>query len=62
MEVYEEMTPHLTSNCLSVCVCVFGGGRGGDYGDIVFFFLNRFIEIFGLFVWWVYGNILLVFW
>lgn len=62
MEVYEEMTPHLTSNCLSVCVCVFGGGGGGDYGDIVFFFLNRFIEIFGLFVWWVYGNILLVFW
>lgn len=60
MEVYEEMTPHLTSNCLSVCVC--WGEGGGDYGDIVFFFLNRFIEIFGLFVWWVYGNILLVFW
>lgn len=39
MEVYEEMTPHLTSNCLSVCVCVFGGGRGGGlWGHCVFLF------------------------
>lgn len=35
MEVYEEMTPHLTSNCLSVCVCVFGGGL---WGHCVFLF------------------------
>lgn len=33
MEVYEEMTPHLTSNCLSVCV--FGGGL---WGHCVFLF------------------------
>lgn len=37
MEVYEEMTPHLTSNCLSVCVC-WGEGGGGLWGHCVFLF------------------------